>query len=1762
MNKSFLNDSAQIDAVAMSAQVKARLVDLALSDNFVNDPQVSDALRGLWEDSPENGGLVGDLWVEGVFPSAASADSLESLSNEKVFSANLTKLLHTCGELPKNRLLYKHQAEAVREAAGFHVKPKNPAILVTAGTGAGKTESFLLPLLNLLAKHPKREPGQGIQCLILYPMNALVNDQMERIYRWLQGQDEITCFHFTSETPESRKDGQRDFRPFDACRMQTREEARGWVTHDGKKLDAKHRGAVPDIVVTNYSMLEYMLCRPQDACFFGTNLQVVVLDEAHLYTGTLAAEMTLLLRRLYERCGVASDDVMQLATSATIGDGSVAQLGSFAATIFSKTPGLVKIIKGERTDTRLKPISGVRELSVSDWSVVGWGKQPTLNYDQEGRVKLAEWKANEMESLRKQITTPAEQPVVLLPSVYLHQALPYQPAICRLADILWERERLTLTDLSVELWNESSAKALTATRLLLQLAASARDNAGAYPLVPHRLHLQARASSRLSVCLNPSCGGPHKLPGLGALNPRGNAVCSHCTHACLSFVRCDNCGHWALGAVMDSESGRCLPLYHTEDFEHKKLRVFSVWRTNGSTEEILDTKMGKQSHDGANFYFRGGNACAVCGEGMSKEGRLIGQAADLAVTVLAETVLSQLPALPVPYKEWLPAEGRRLLAFSDSRAAAARLGPKLGFQHEVQLFRAAAVLMLKQDSPTNEDEVTAAIKLFKQQLERDPTSVFARQNLELYERQLTALKQGGRVAEWAAELAKSPLMAQVIDRGAPGCDKDKDPSTRHLTKADCADPKKAMLWDDDTQRCWVQNEEGNRRYLEAMLGRELARLTHSGPNLQMAGMVEINYPALETLPAPAGLLGVLSSERVRSGLKQNWTTLLALLLDTLRMDGAVTLGDSDCDESFPYGSHLIGHWMSLHHDGYHLLRFCGVAGGDAEEEYSESRQRRLRFVERCLNSLGLPEAELTSTARQILEAVFAQLASAKFDWLKIENQQAKDKSSVQALRLHFPALTLRRPLNLFRCKKTGSIWTRHLNGIVPGKGWADLEEISHEQADQHPRVGRYRRGYQSDFYHTGLWAEEHSAQLSPEENRRLQNLFKAGARNVLSSTTTMELGIDIGGLNAVLMSNVPPGKANYLQRAGRAGRRADGSAIVVTFARNTPYEREVIQRFGDYLGRKLRNPTVSLDRERIARRHLHAFLLGRYFQSITPDDARAGAMDVYGRMGDFCGLARTKFWKVKEHLRRPDAEPRHKGEQTVAEGYLRFLDRLKGDSAWKPMVERLLQGTALEGADLDELLEEAAKRFTHFRNKWCADYAPILKTWEDIDAEDIDKAAYANRLHYEMTAAHQITVVAALAEGQYLPRYGFPIGLMKLKVIESNWNDRVVEAEEYRLERAGVQALREYVPGSAILVGGRLVESKGLLKNSMGVGDGPEETRSFGLSGWFGECQKGHFMHGRGNKSDARCEACESPPASTLTDYLIPQHGFVTAARDKPQRHLGTERIGSAVVQAINLRDTPVLEEAFAEIGGTAAYYKENGEIFVHNCGESEKWGYAICTACGMAESERKPPSEDKAKSLPRALSRHWDLNRPKWCENETSFLRYQALACRVVTDVCILDFGPNAADLAATLSLALRLAGARLLQLDSRELGDTTAPSPNGHHLCPVIYDNVPGGAGHVAELLKQGSHWLAEACDLLWLSASHHETCETACMDCILSADAWDEDKVQKLQRRRAWEFLNGLTNCNGGRAPSEEVPPAPANGGQVVSKEERRKRLGRVG
>lgn len=263
---------------------RQRLVDLAVSENYLRNPALAAAAAEIWRGTGAQGGLVSELWIQGAFPSKLSQDSLASLASEGLFPRDLSEHFDSTGQFPAKRSLFTHQAEAFRHAAKSRSGEK-PSLVISAGTGAGKTEAFLFPILAGLWGQARATNELGMRCLILYPMNALVTDQVTRLYELLKGhkdQDKLSLFHFTSETPKFDRDVKRG-EEWNRCRRCSRQAA---------------RASIPDIVITNYSMLEYMLCRPEDQGFFGPALRYVVLDEAHLYTGTLAAEITLLLRRV------------------------------------------------------------------------------------------------------------------------------------------------------------------------------------------------------------------------------------------------------------------------------------------------------------------------------------------------------------------------------------------------------------------------------------------------------------------------------------------------------------------------------------------------------------------------------------------------------------------------------------------------------------------------------------------------------------------------------------------------------------------------------------------------------------------------------------------------------------------------------------------------------------------------------------------------------------------------------------------------------------------------------------------------------------------------------------------------------------------------------------------------------------------------------------------------------------------------------------------------------------------------------------------------------------------------------------------------------------------------------------------------------------------------------------------------------------------------------------------------------------------------
>ena len=237
------------------------------------------------------------------------------------------------------------------------------SIVVTSGTGSGKTECFMVPILNDLFELSENinAPLEGVHALFLYPLNALINSQEERLSAWTQhfGGKLRYCL-YNGNTPESESSNrtlQKD-RPYQVL-----------------SRELMRKSPAP-ILVTNGTMLEYIMVRQIDAPIIEKSrakksLRWIVLDEAHSYVGSQAAELALQLRRVLEAFGVEAKDVRFVATSATIADSNAEQqLKTYLSQLAGIEESQIEVIGGRRAVPQLKLETNHNKLSLKELSEI------------------------------------------------------------------------------------------------------------------------------------------------------------------------------------------------------------------------------------------------------------------------------------------------------------------------------------------------------------------------------------------------------------------------------------------------------------------------------------------------------------------------------------------------------------------------------------------------------------------------------------------------------------------------------------------------------------------------------------------------------------------------------------------------------------------------------------------------------------------------------------------------------------------------------------------------------------------------------------------------------------------------------------------------------------------------------------------------------------------------------------------------------------------------------------------------------------------------------------------------------------------------------------------------------------------------------------------------------------------------------------------------------------------------------------------------
>ncbi len=538
--------------------------------------------------------------------------------------------------------LYRHQELAVR--AGLAGRP----YLVTTGTGSGKTEAFLIPILDHCVR--ARERGEsGVKALLLYPMNALANDQLERLRTLLARGRPAVSFGLYVQQEAGTLD--LPVPPVAGLERLNRQQI---------------RQNPPDILLTNYKMLEYLLVRKEDRHLFTSALRFLVLDEIHSYRGALATEIACLIRRLKAHAGIASGRLVGIGTSATVaeGDEGLRALARFATILFGEEFAAADVF-AERT------------MPGPDAGAPAWiPPAPELMADELASLDLAEEK--NLVALAERLTGRSVSGSGPLPSRLA--PLLHGNAVVRALEEIFVRPR-TVTEAAEELGarlpeRENLPLGRRAAEVEAYLIVGSVGDDAHPPRLRPKLHTFFHGVYDVYLCLNPGCR---------TLVTQGQDRCQVCGSVAWPAVICRTCGQ-------DFVKARCMP--HAEvpepdtDFRSDDQTLFLTPRVHVFAERAEEDE-GEAADDGLEAIHvclgcgrLGGPLCTACGRDTVpyrlKRGPVhkcpacgnVYTRGDV-LSLLWSATAASVSVLATHHLDRLEGEDRRLLVFADNRQDAA-----------------------------------------------------------------------------------------------------------------------------------------------------------------------------------------------------------------------------------------------------------------------------------------------------------------------------------------------------------------------------------------------------------------------------------------------------------------------------------------------------------------------------------------------------------------------------------------------------------------------------------------------------------------------------------------------------------------------------------------------------------------------------------------------------------------------------------------------------------------------------------------------------------------------------------------------------------------------------------------------------------------------------------------------------------------------------------------------------------------------------------
>lgn len=601
------------------------------------------------------------------------------------------------------------------------------------------------------------------------------------------------------------------------------------------------------------------------------------------------------------------------------------------------------------------------------------------------------------------------------------------------------------------------------------------------------------------------------------------------------------------------------------------------------------------------------------------------------------------------------------------------------------------------------------------------------------------------------------------------------------------------------------------------------------------------------------------------------------------------------------------------------------------------------------------------------------------------------KAGAFRVRSQWLRVALVREGELLECDTCGTVSTVNIRGVCARNGCSGwLKPADHQRlGENHYRV-LYEN--QNSGMPSHLRAEEHTAQIDSDEARRRQERFLKGEIQLLSSSTTFEVGVDLGDLETVFLRNVPPETFNYTQRVGRAGRRSK-PGLALTYCRSNPHdlyhyedpERRLIEG-------EVRPPRLTISNDKIIRRHMTAVALAAFFRA-----------------------SEQRFENVEALA----------GDWEAPDGTTAFRDFVSrnGSSLVATLQEIVPPHMHMALGLLDDnWIEQVAgpdSRLARVEGVVCNDYCAMESVVQRlIEERSHNWNKLAGRVEGRQKAMGRESVLSFLSRRAVIPKYGFPVDVVEL---DTRSNKGV------SLSRDLSQAIAEYAPGSRVVAnklewqctGIKVVEGLSLPVRSYRY----DKARNFR--------QWDDTTLGKGIKR-----------------YVSPVFGFSTPLFEEPREPKGrTRRLYTT--RPFFRGVAPA--HAAGTIAGVRITRAQPGELVVL-CEGRKKKGFYICLTCGSGFVERKVPhkSSDGRKC--------------------GGMLEQLSLGHELVTDVLRLQF-PGLRDEwdAYSVAYAVLLGAAKTLDVPDTDLNVTITAGEQSGETGIVLYDNVPGGAGLVAQLERE---------------------------------------------------------------------------------------------